>query len=87
MNHPPEILGLHASIDGGPEQEFVGRFAWCLAELIKADYVFRLRRAGVDIETVGERHGGAYSGVHALYVLRSVVQVVRVVRESERHAA
>jgi len=42
-----------------------------------AHYVFWLRREGVDIETVTEKHGGAYAGTHARYVLRSPVEVIQ----------
>ena len=31
-----DIIELHASIDGGPERKFVGRFAWALSELVRA---------------------------------------------------
>lgn len=34
-------------------------------------YIHNLRRAGVLIETVHEKHGGAYPGTHARYVLRT----------------
>jgi hypothetical protein len=69
-----------------------GRDAWALAELVKAGadgltpisrpaprwshYTWKLRRQGVDIETVTEAHGGAYSGHHARYVLRSPVEII-----------
>lgn len=36
-------------------------------------YVFNLRGAGVEIETVNEAHGGEFAGHHARYVLRSDV--------------
>jgi hypothetical protein len=83
-------------VDGGPERTFVGRFARALFELVKAgekgctpidqpaprwsNYVFRLRRHGVDIETITEPHAGAYAGTHARYVLRSAVDVLKVIR-------
>ena len=77
----------------GAERSFQGRYAWTLARLIEAGktgctpveqpaprwahYVFWLRREGVDIETVTEKHGGAYAGTHARYVLRSPVEVIQ----------
>lgn len=36
-----------------------------------AAYVHRLREAGVEIETITERHAGGFPGHHARYVLRS----------------
>lgn len=73
-------------------QKFEGRQAWALAELISAGangctpithpgprwsaYVLKLRQAGLDIETIRERHEGAYAGHHARYVLHTPVAVV-----------
>ena len=66
-----------------------GRVLWALRHLIAAgeagctpidtpgprwsDYVFKLRRAGISVETITETHGGPYAGHHARYVLRSKV--------------
>lgn len=71
---------------------FDGRVAWTLGQLIAAgaagctpithpaprwsDYVFKLRRDGIEIETVTEKHGGNYAGHHARYVLRTMVEVI-----------
>jgi hypothetical protein len=71
-----------------------GRQAWALKELIAAgqagctpithpgprwsDYVFKLRRQGLIIETITEMHGGVYSGHHARYVLRTPVSVIEM---------
>lgn len=68
-----------------------GRVAWALRHLITAgetgctpidtpgprwsDYVFKLRRAGISVETITETHGGPYAGHHARYVLRSKVSL------------
>lgn len=70
-----------------PCQTATGRNAWALLALWKAGtqgvtpidtpaprwsgYVHNLRRAGVPIETVHEKHGGPYPGTHARYVLRA----------------
>ncbi len=35
-----------------------------------AAYVHNLRELGVAIETIHEKHGGAFAGTHARYVLR-----------------
>ena len=69
-----------------------GRDAWALQKLIEAGetgvtpldtpgprwshYVFKLRRAGLVIETIHESHGGRFPGRHARYVLRSAVTVL-----------
>lgn len=91
-----DIIELKARIGDGPEKKFLGRFAWTLDELVKAGprgvtpmerpaprwshYVYRLRRDGVAIETVTEKHAGNYSGTHARYVLRAPVIVTERVR-------
>jgi hypothetical protein len=78
--------------DDGPLVKVKRRDAWALAELLKAGsagitplerpaprwshYVFKNRRAGIDIETIHEAHAGAFSGHQARYVLRSPVQVI-----------
>lgn len=36
-------------------------------------YTFSLRELGVKIETITEKHGGAFSGDHARYILHSTV--------------
>jgi hypothetical protein len=71
---------------------FIGRFAWCLFELVEAGergvtslerpaprwshYVHRLRRDGMAIETVEENHDGAYAGRHGRYRLSVPVVVL-----------
>ena len=70
----------------------IGRDAWALQELINAGqkgctpldnpaprwshYVWKLRQAGVAVETIHERHGGDFPGHHARYVLTSRVRIV-----------
>ena len=67
--------------------ELAGREEWALSHLLAAgshgctpidtpgprwsDYVFKLRRRGIDVETITENHTGPYAGHHARYVLRS----------------
>jgi hypothetical protein len=74
---------------------FRGRDAWLLKKLVEygergvtafdevgprlSHYAFKLRRAGVAIETKEERHGGAFAGTHGRYVLRSAVRIVEEV--------
>lgn len=76
--------------------EFSGRDAWALGCLVSAGdagctpidhpgprwsaYVHKLRRAGLDIQTIDERHGGPFAGHHARYVLRTGVRVLEIVR-------
>jgi hypothetical protein len=69
-----------------------GREAWALLALMAAGergctpidtpgprcsgYVHDLRKLGVVIETIRERHGGAFPGDHARYVLRARITVL-----------
>ena len=69
-----------------------GREAWALVQLHIAGedgctpianpaprwsaYVHDLRARGMDIETVHERHGGAFPGNHGRYVLRSRIRIL-----------
>lgn len=80
----PKSLTFRIGPDGAL-QKVTGREAWALLALVTAGdfgvtpidtpaprwsaYVFSLRRAGVLIETIHEKHGGAYPGTHARYVL------------------
>ena len=66
---------------GGPVVTVRGRDAWALLKLKAANdngctpidhpgprwsgYVYKLRKAGIDIETIRERHGGHFAGEHA----------------------
>lgn len=70
----------------------VGRDAWALSALVGAGetgctpithpgprwshYCWKLRKQGVLIETVTEKHGGPWAGHHARYVLRSRIQII-----------
>jgi hypothetical protein len=78
------------TLPDGREQSFDGRTAWALAALVAAGekgctsidhpgprwpaYVHKLRRAGLSVETLEERHAGPYPGRHARYVLRGSVE-------------
>lgn len=71
--------------DTGETLSTTGRESWCLGQLISygkigvtpierpaprwSDYVFRLRKRGLPVQTIDEKHGGTYRGVHARYVL------------------
>lgn len=72
-------------LDTGETLSTTGREAWCLAQLIStgsvgvtpierpaprwSDYVFRLRKRGLPVQTIDEAHGGVYRGHHARYRL------------------
>src|SRR6478736_3552352 len=76
-----------------------GRDAWALSELISGGllgvtpierpaprwchYVHKLRRAGIHVETIDEKHCGAFAGTHARYVLRSSLRIVEIVRQKD----
>lgn len=78
--------------DAGRRWRFSGRDAWALAELVRAGergctpidhpgprwsaYVFKLRNAGLDIETRHEAHGGPFAGNHARYVLKTPLRIL-----------
>lgn len=92
MSDRPMVVAIPAET-GEAVLSFAGRDAWALRELLRSGaegctpiehpaprwsgYVHKLRRAGLAIETLHERHGGPFPGLHARYVLRSPVRVVR----------
>lgn len=85
-------LVIQVAIDGRRPVILKGRVAWALDCLKDAgrdgcnplkqpalrwsEYVRRLRRRGVQVETVMETHGGQFPGQHARYVLRSRVRML-----------
>ena len=85
---------------GDTEKTVTGRDGWALHALIErgasgvtpiewvgprwSHYVHKLRGGGFHIETVDEKHGGAFAGSHARYVLRSPVTVLSVTRKLDR---
>ncbi|MFN7090697.1 MAG: hypothetical protein ACK4P4_09135 [Allorhizobium sp.] len=85
--------------DKGRPITVIGRDAWALRHLMDAGrkgcttidvpgprwshYVWKLRQAGIAVETIHEGHGGPFPGNHARYVLRSDLQVI----ENETRAA
>jgi hypothetical protein len=74
------------------EIELRGRLAWTMSELLDAGsrgittlerpaprwshYVFMLRRKGICIASIPEKHGGEFAGMHSRYRLTSDVHVV-----------
>jgi hypothetical protein len=87
-----DTTAIQIRLSCGAERAFSGRPAFLLGRLIDApsgittgdlpaglrvsDYVLKLRRAGVDIATQYERHGGPYEGRHARYRLAAPVQTL-----------
>lgn len=86
------ILIVKAQIDeAGRVVTVRGRDAWALLELKAANdgctpidhpgprwsgYIHKLRKAGIDIETVREKHHGPFAGEHARCVLKSMVIIL-----------
>ena len=91
------IVALTVEFQDGTRKTFCGRDAWALDQLISggligvtsierpaprwSHYVFKLRRGGVNVETIDEPHGGAYSGTHARYVLRTSLRIIEIERQ------
>ena len=87
-----QIKRLIVRTPSGADRTFFGRVAWALNALITAgetgctpienpgprwsDYVHKLRKQGLVVETIDEKHAGPYSGTHARYVLRTEVEVI-----------
>jgi hypothetical protein len=78
------------------------RAAWFLEELVKAgaagvttidypgvrvgDCILKLRKAGVDVQTIYEPHDGEFAGRHGRYILLSRVELLADdPRPSSRH--
>jgi hypothetical protein len=92
------VVALTVEVDGHLKT-IKGRDAWALNELIAAGnrgvtpierpaprwshYCWKLRRAGIAVETIDEPHGGAFAGHHARYRLQIPVRVVEVVRQHD----
>ena len=93
------VVRLTVEITDGRRVTVKGRDAWALFELINggmigvtsierpaprwSGYIHKLRRAGISVQTIDEKHGGAFSGLHARYVLRSPVRVVETIRQND----
>jgi hypothetical protein len=97
------VVQITVETAGGRRLTVNGRDAWALSELISggmigvtplqnpaprwSHYIFKLRRAGLVIETIDEKHGGAYSGMHARYVLKTPLSIIETIRQRDRKAA
>jgi hypothetical protein len=84
---------------GSPAVTVIGRNAWALQQLKAANdngctpidnpgprwsaYVHNLRKLGLVIETISERHGGPFAGEHARYVLRTDITIEESTGDSE----
>lgn len=95
---PALTIQVRLSDHDGPVLTICGREAWALLSLVGAGkrgctpidnpgprwsaYVCDLRKLGILIETVNEKHGGPFPGRHARYVLRSRLTVLQM-REGE----
>ena len=92
MSAPVTSVHARVGGHDGVIKHFRGRFAWALDQLVRAGefgvtplenpaprwshYIFVLRREGVSIDTIQERHSGPYSGRHARYVLAETVEIL-----------
>lgn len=81
---------LHVGDGSQQILDLAGREEWALSHLLAAgdhgctpittpgprwsDYVFKLRRRGILVDTITEPHAGPYPGTHARYRLRSRIE-------------
>lgn len=99
-NNP--VVRLTVELSGGRVVTVNGRDAWALNALIESGpsgvtplenpaprwshYVFKLRGVGLTVETIDEGHGGAFSGTHARYVLRTQLRTIGTIRQADQSA-
>jgi hypothetical protein len=92
-----EVVELHVCVDGGPTKRVRGRDAWLLKRLIDAGdrgvttielpaprvshYLWKLRQAGISIETIREAHDGPFAGQHGRFRLTCSVVINAVIRK------
>lgn len=88
---PRFTIRIHRADGSTLDTIVIGRVAWAALALWQAgpkgctpllrpaprwsDYVFRLKKQGVNVETVDEKHGGPFAGEHARYVLRDRLSI------------
>lgn len=88
------VICAHFATSDGRSGLVRGRAAWMLLKLADhgargcsytdtpaprlSSYIHRLRRAGVPIRSVRERHGGDFPGHHSRYFLGPDVTVTRI---------
>jgi hypothetical protein len=101
INNQP-VIEMTLLFDG-QQLQIIGREAWMLDLLMTrgdkgvttievpgarmSHYVMKLRRMGLVIETVDERHSGPFAGSHGRYLLRSPITVLKVLRAGENRDA
>jgi hypothetical protein len=94
------IVQIKAELAGGNRITVNGCDAWAPSELVAggmigvtplhnpaprwSHYVFKLRRAGLVIETIDEKHDGPYAGLHARYVLKTPLTILETVRARDK---
>jgi hypothetical protein len=99
-NNP--VVELTVSLEGR-DIRFIKREAWMLHLLMDrgergvttlevpgvrmSHHVMKIRRKGIVVETVDERHSGPFAGSHGRYVLRSPITVLKVLRAGEKRDA
>ena len=90
-----KLTAIIDSDDGQRRLHLKGRLAWALNELVNAGskgvtslhnpgprlshYVMCLRRKGIHIDTIREKHGGPFPGEHGFYRLACDVTIEREV--------
>ena len=95
-------LHVEATLEDGTVKRYTGRQAWTLQQLVASgatgvtpierpaprwsDYVLHLRRSGLTIETIPEKHSGLFSGTHGRYVLHDKLKLETVNPERENPA-
>ena len=95
-------LLVEVTLEDGTVKRYTGRQAWTLQQLVASgatgvtpierpaprwsDYVLHLRRSGLTIETIPEKHSGLFSGTHGRYVLHDKVKLATVNPEKQKPA-
>jgi hypothetical protein len=98
-NRTAPVIGLIVKQQDGSMLDLKGREAWSLHELIRSgasgctpidnpalrwsDCIFKLRKRGLNVETIHEAHKGAFAGTHGRYILRTPLTVVSVERRGQ----
>jgi len=96
----PARLQVEATLEDGSVKRYTGRQAWTLQQLVASgssgitpierpaprwsDYVLHLRRSGLTIETIPEKHSGLFAGIHGRYVLHDKVKLETVKAEKKK---
>jgi len=89
-------LHVDATLEDGTIKHYTGRQAWALQQLVASgatgvtplerpaprwsDYILQLRRSGLNIETIPEKHSGLFSGMHGRYVLHDKLKLETIAK-------